>query len=165
MIKRTKPKEFFDSSLSEIKFSDLFSFQITTTIKPLFANISDTTKKKQKEKKAEEDAAAILNMQVGDENKYIIIADTAQNQVDRQQILSLKDWEDQIEALESLEKIAQITKSDPIQTASMQQSVELNTKVYEFVQSNLNFWITVEDALKDFNNLARVLKLKIESEG
>jgi len=161
MIKRVPAKEYFDTYLEEIKFRDLFSFQIVTQIKPIFARISKSTKKKELIQANVTYENAILGMTPDDRNKYVVIADIFGNKAAAEQVADLNEYNQKIAELsgianQSIPKLPSILK-----TASDDNITNLNEAVKNFMIANVNFRNTASTTLKEINSQADLLRDKI----
>lgn len=161
-IKRTKPKEHFDTALSDIKFSEIISFQISFAKRSLFGNKSADTKKKELQQKNEKKEWAILG--VGPNiNKYVIISDVAANKALSESFNSVKAQNDRIEELKDIEKKAEVSMQNVVNTLQAEKIASFNDKLHDFVMWNYDFWNQSYLILKDFSDLAKVLKENIDS--
>ena len=158
IIKRTKPKEYFDTSLSEIKFSDLISFQLTLQVKALFPNISRSTQAKQLSQLNSTYETAILWAHPDDKNKYIVVANVLQTKVDAENITDPDKYNARIASLSGIEAKSTPRLPDLVANANTQMLVNLNEKVRSFMISNLNFWEITSQNLSEIAALAGLLK-------
>ena len=156
-VKRTKPKEYFDTSLSAIKFQDLFSFQITTQVKPLFPAISKSTQAKELTQTNVSYESAILWMTPDDKNKYVVIADVVWPKVDAENIKDIGEYNQKVDDLKNIKEASTSVLSNIISNVSNKNVANLNDEVRDFMTSNLDFWNFTSKALWNINDSAKLL--------
>lgn len=161
-IKKTKPKEQFDTALADIKFADLFSFQIAFTKKSLFANKSASTIKKEKQQENDRKASYLLGKKPAP-NKYVIVSDVIANGVWNEINTNSTDQKQKIADLKSLEAKSEPSTSNVMALVNIQKIQLLNDTVFEFVKSNYTFWYESYKAFKELSDLSKQLKEDIDS--
>jgi len=157
IIKRTPTKEYFDTSLSAIKFQDLFSFTIVTQVKKLFPSISKTTEAAELSQTNATYENAILWMNPDDKNKYIVLGRPIQDQVDAENISDVDEYNAKVASLVKIQGDSIPKLPDPIGIASIKNVGNLNDWVRNFMSSNFDFWTVASQTLQEITALADLL--------
>lgn len=165
LSKRSKTKEFMDSSFSKIKFHEVFAFDIFFATKPIY----DKLQSKQQKDNSIKDNNTIKNINtfiwwklwIGhDKNKYLIIGDT-------------KRWDDWIKYCTSLwaefDPMTKtcVTKNDTDivleRLSKTNTSSVLNDNLYKFSKEKYTIREQIHKQMTDIQTTADILKTKAEN--
>jgi hypothetical protein len=167
LSKRAKTKEFLDSSFSDIKFHEVFAFDIFVAIKPIY----DKLQAKQQKDNAIQDNDTLKSINpfiwwkstigIGkDKNKYLLIGDKKSSDAQSMYCISLwtefdpikqqcKSVEDRKLRIESLSKI--------------NTSAVINDNLYMFTKGQYDIRNQIYTQITDMQTTSNILKTKAET--
>lgn len=166
LMKHTKPKEFLDTSLSKIKLSQIFAFDINVSFKPIL----DKKPRRQSDAEYENNTDNLLrwnywNIDIAEEkNKYIALmweTDAIGSQTVERNSL------DTIQSEMTKNLINQQSRHKEIEgfiTNSLvnSQNAEVNDIIRQFLEQNIRFWTFLNESLQKIQQTSDSLKQKIE---
>lgn len=160
IFKRVPTREFFDSAFKDMKFGEIFSYQVTFGFKPLFANKSESLVKT--EQKQQLDTLENGIFWTDDRNQYIVIADIAKNKVEDEYVNTLKEWNQKITDTQEIANRSQSSLPDTLRTAWNQKVAQWSEIILDFVNKNIDFWNATLLNMNEMAGLAGILKKKID---
>ncbi len=165
LSKRSKTQEFMDSSFSNIKFHEVFAFDIFVAIKPIY----DKIQVRQQQENIKKDHNNLKNTDIfiwwklwkwADKNKYLIVWDT-------------KSWDDWIKYCTSLWQtfnplerrciINNIAAETINKLSKVNTSFKINDGLYQFTKEKYTIREQLYKQFSDIQTTADILKTKAEN--
>lgn len=169
ILKRVPTKEFFDTSFAGIKFNDIISFQIVFQKKPLFANKPPSSIKAQQKAQNSVNQNALLNISPvdwnDDKNKYVIIADVAQNKAEKEYIPTLDEFNKKVDTIKAIDDSSRPILPNALKIGQDEKVAKMNENVWNFIINNIKFWDSTLLNFMEMSNLADILNNMIQSKG
>lgn len=98
-----------------------------------------------------------------DKNKYIILGRPIQDQVDAENIRDVGEYNQKVASLVEIQSANKSILPHVIGNASVKNISNLNGKVLEFMNSNLDFWNFTSRALLEINDLSNLLQMSVQA--
>jgi hypothetical protein len=160
MGKHNHTTEFLDSSLQNIKLSELLVFNLAVAFKPIYNTIPDSVIRKEREEKNLTKEQSIL--QNNNTNKYLTIADPIHEAIGNQAILS-SDHYNQLYAKQKQLQAAQDRDRKPsVGKDKTSNFAVTETIINDFIANNIRFRSQINEIMHNIQETTLSLKNKIE---
>lgn len=168
LTKRSKKQEFMDSSFSDIKFHEVFAFDIFVAIKPIY----DKLQFKQKEETTKKDHQNIKNSNIfiswkmwqgQDKNKYLVIGATKTEEETEKTCITLWLTYDPTQKKCDTKKTQEISNNILDQLSKLNTPSIVNDKLYQFGNEHYLLRDQIYKQVTDIQTVADILKTKAEN--
>ena len=150
MVKHARPKEYLDSPIASINLSEFISFEIKIILKSLFTTIPA---------KAKSNEAKLRTEKITQNTKN---SWTSANTANKFSISNAGIKQRAQDDATSTTKLVTNKESDAtLQHSKNLNAIMFNQKMYDFLQQNSTFRYSVEEQLKNFNDLSVIMRGKL----
>jgi hypothetical protein len=160
MGKHNHTTEFLDSSLQNIKLSELLVFNLAVAFKPIYNTIPDSVIKKERDQKNIIKENAILHN--NNTNKYLTIADPIHESVNNQTILSADHYDELYRKQQLLQASQQTNRERTLGKNKTSNFAVTETIINDFISNNVRFRAQINEIMHNIQETTLSLKNKIE---